>query len=119
MSATTAADHGVPCLGDLDNLAAYVEIEHVDQVWIALPMSAQDEITRILEALAHSTADIKFVPDLFGLQLLNHSVEQMAGLPVINLRASPFDGDARLLKAIEDRVARRADPGADCAAARR
>ena len=67
-------------------------------------MSAERDIARILDALAHSTADIKFVPDLLGLQLLNHSVEQVAGLPVINLRASPLDGDARLLKAIEDRV---------------
>jgi Undecaprenyl-phosphate glucose phosphotransferase len=95
---------GVPHLGDMTALAAYVETHGISQVWIALPMSAQDEINAILKALDHATADIKFVPDLFGLQLLNHSVEQVAGLPVINLRASPLDGNARLLKAIEDRV---------------
>ena len=93
-----------PRLGDLEQLAGYVETHHISQVWVVLPMSAQDEIARILDVLAHSTADIKFVPDLLGLQLLNHSVEQVAGLPVINLRASPLDGDARLLKALEDRV---------------
>lgn len=93
-----------PRLGDLSKLAEYIELQHVNQVWITLPMSAERDIARILDALAHSTADIKFVPDLLGLQLLNHSVEQVAGLPVINLRASPLDGDARLLKAIEDRV---------------
>ena len=93
-----------PRLGDLDQLAAFVETHHVNQVWVTLPMSADKDIARILDVLAHSTADIKFVPDLLGLQLLNHSVEQVAGLPVINLRESPFDGDARLLKAIEDRV---------------
>jgi putative colanic acid biosynthesis UDP-glucose lipid carrier transferase len=95
---------GVPYLGDVGDLAEYVEQHHVDQVWIALPMSEQQRINRILEALLHSTADIKFVPDLFGLQLLNHSVEQVAGLPVINLRASPLHGDAYLLKAIENRL---------------
>ncbi|UHQ18461.1 undecaprenyl-phosphate glucose phosphotransferase [Lysobacter sp. KIS68-7] len=93
-----------PRLGDLGQLAAYVQIHHVSQVWVTLPMSAERDIARILDVLAHSTADIKFVPDLLGLQLLNHSVEQIAGLPVINLRESPFDGDARLLKALEDRV---------------
>ncbi|KGQ20246.1 Undecaprenyl-phosphate glucose phosphotransferase [Lysobacter dokdonensis DS-58] len=93
-----------PRLGDLARLAEFIERQHVNQVWITLPMSAERDIARILDALAHSTADIKFVPDLLGLQLLNHSVEQIAGLPVINLRASPFDGDARLLKAVEDRV---------------
>jgi Undecaprenyl-phosphate glucose phosphotransferase len=94
---------GVPRLGDLDQLAAYVESQGVNQVWVVLPMSAQEDIARVLDVLAHSTADIKFVPDLLGLQLMNHTVEQVAGLPVINLRSSPLDGDARLLKAVEDR----------------
>ena len=94
----------VPYLGDLGDMVDYVEQQHVNQVWIALPVSEQQQINRILEALAFSTADIKFVPDLFGLQLISHSVEQIAGLPVINLRASPLNGDAKLVKAIENGV---------------
>ena len=96
--------HGTPYLGDIDALAEYVEHHHIHQVWIALPVSEQHQINRILELLVHSTAEIKFVPDLFGMQLLNHSVEQVAGLPVINLRANPLNGDAYLLKTIENRV---------------
>ena len=67
-------------------------------------MSESAQISRIIELLRHSTAEIKFVPDLFGFELLNHSVERVAGLSVINLRNNPFDGEMRLLKAIEDRV---------------
>lgn len=93
-----------PRLGELDALPAFVEAQRVDQVWIALPMRAQDEIARVLTVLRHSTADIKMVPDLFGLQLLNHSVEQVAGMPVINLRSTPMNGNAHLLKALEDRL---------------
>src|SRR5688572_5961532 len=66
-----------PRLGDLEQLATYVDSHHVDQVWVALPMTEQRTIRRVLDLLAHSTADIKFVPDLLGLQLLNHSVEQV------------------------------------------
>jgi Undecaprenyl-phosphate glucose phosphotransferase len=95
---------GTPHLGDIDMLSHYVEQHHINQVWIALPVSEQKAIDRIVSDLDHSTADIKFVPDLFGLQLLNHSVEQMAGLPVINLRASPLNGEARMIKGLEDRV---------------
>jgi len=93
-----------PCLGGLDALPAFVEAHRVDQVWIVLPMRAQDQIAQVLIALRHSTADIKMVPDLFGLQLLNHSVEQVAGVPVINLRSTPMNGNAHLLKAVEDRL---------------
>ncbi len=67
-----------------------MEANHIDQVWIALPMRDEDNIAIALNQLQHSTADIKFVPDMFGLHLLNHSVEQVAGLPVINLQQTPF-----------------------------
>lgn len=91
-------------LGELEGLGAYVEANHIDQVWIALPMRDQDNIARALNQLQHSTADIKFVPDMFGIHLLNHSVEQVAGLPVINLQQTPLQGGARLIKALEDRI---------------
>ncbi|TFZ45642.1 undecaprenyl-phosphate glucose phosphotransferase [Stenotrophomonas maltophilia] len=91
-------------LGELDGLGAYVEDNHIDQVWIALPMRDEDNIAIALNQLQHSTADIKFVPDMFGLHLLNHSVEQVAGLPVINLQQTPLQGGARLIKALEDRI---------------
>lgn len=96
--------NGVPLLGRLDALEGYVASRQVDQVWIALPMKEQSKISFALNQLQHSTADIKFVPDLFGMHLLNHSVEQIAGLPVINLQQTPLQGPARILKAIEDRV---------------
>jgi len=99
-----ASFDGVPCGGEIADLADYVEREHIHQVWVALPMRDQDRIREVLDALRHSTADIKFVPDLFGMQLLNHSVQEIAGLPVINLRASPLEGEKRLLKALEDRI---------------
>lgn len=95
---------GVPLLGRLDSLGEYVQSRHIDQVWLALPMREQGKISAALRQLEHSTADIKLVPDLYGLQLINHSTTQVAGLPVINLRSSPFDGAARLVKAIEDRL---------------
>ena len=103
-SSCTETTIPAPRLGTLAQLPGYVQAHGISQVWIVLPMSAQADIARILEVLAHSTTDIKFVPDLLGLQLLNHSVEQVAGMPVINLRASPLDGDAHLLKALEDRL---------------
>ena len=105
---STPASHkyldDAPLLGSLEKLADYVESNRIDQVWIALPMSAETEIQDVLRRLTHSTADIKLVPDLFGLQLLNHSVEQIAGVPVINLRSSPLHSGARVTKAIEDKV---------------
>ncbi|SEM45175.1 putative colanic acid biosysnthesis UDP-glucose lipid carrier transferase [Pseudoxanthomonas sp. GM95] len=94
----------VPKLGDVEALVEYVDAHQIDQVWIALPMTAQAEITSVLNQLRHSTADIKCIPDFFDVRMLNHSVEKVAGLAVINLQQSPHQGAARLLKDVEDRV---------------
>lgn len=91
-------------LGTLQDLEHYVETNAIDQVWIALPMRDEAKIALVLSQLQHSTADVKFVPDMYGIQLLNRSIEQLAGLPVINLQQTPLQGNARLLKALEDRV---------------
>jgi len=95
---------GVPLLGNLEALGGYVESRSIDQVWLAMPMRDQSRIAYSLSQLEHSTADIKYVPDLFGMHLLNHSVEEVAGLPVINLQQSPLQGKARVMKAAEDRL---------------
>ena len=95
---------GAPMIGRLDNLGAYVDAQGIDQVWLALPMREQAKISYALGQLKHSTADVKLLPDLFGMHLLRHSVEHVGGMPVITLQQTPLQGGARLLKAIEDRV---------------
>ncbi|WP_102788391.1 undecaprenyl-phosphate glucose phosphotransferase [Pseudomonas sp.] len=95
---------GAAALGNVESLGSFVEENQIDQVWIALPMRDEAQIRLALDQLQHSTADVKFVPDMFGLHLMNHSVEQVAGLPVINLQQTPLHGGARLLKASEDRL---------------
>lgn len=104
----TGADRGdlagLPRLGELDALGEYVEHHAVDQVWIALPLGEQAKIARTLAQLRHATADVKFVPDLLDMHLLNHSVEQVVGLPVITLQQTPLQGAARLAKDLEDRL---------------
>ena len=93
-----------PRLGNLDALGAYVESHSVDLVWLVVPMHDQALISNALSQLKHSTADIKLVPDLFGLHLLNHSVEEVARLPVITLQQTPLQGAALIVKAVEDKL---------------
>jgi len=94
----------LPRLGDLDTLLANHERIACDQLWIALPMAAEQDILRINRQLNNSAITVRFVPDLFGYELLNQRTGQIAGLPVITLRGSRITGYARLAKSIEDRT---------------
>ncbi len=93
-----------PILGKLAECPDYVRNNGVDQVWIALSLAKEAEMKQLFEKMDDIPVEIRFVPDIFGFQLLNHSMSEIAGMPVINLSASPMDGIHRILKAIEDRV---------------
>ncbi|MGH7461693.1 MAG: undecaprenyl-phosphate glucose phosphotransferase, partial [Longimicrobiales bacterium] len=76
----------------------------IDQLWIVLPLTADEAIRGLLHELRHSTVDIRLVPDLFSYQLLNYSTENIVGLPVLNLSYSPLSGPNRYAKELLDRL---------------
>ncbi|MCX7148277.1 MAG: undecaprenyl-phosphate glucose phosphotransferase [Rhodocyclales bacterium] len=86
------------------DLVGRVRAGGIDQVWIALPLREEATIHHVQHALRHTTVDIRYVPDISSFTLLNHSVSEIAGLPVINLSSSGMDSLDRLTKVIEDRV---------------
>ena len=75
-----------------------------DQVWIALPLRAEDRIREVLDAVRQTTAVVRFVPDIQSFHLLHHSMTEVVGLPVLNLTDSPHTGVDSTLKALEDFV---------------
>ena len=100
---TPALKH-VSHLGSFDEIVQLTKKEVVDQIWIALPLHDEARMEELLEDLKHCTADIRYVPDLYGYNLLNHSISHVAGLPVINLSVTPMSGVNHLLKEIEDKA---------------
>lgn len=95
---------GIEVRGMLDKLDADLQRDGVDQVWIALPLRAEDRMKALLHDLRHHTVEIRFVPDIYGFQLLNHSLTEVAGLPVINLTESPMQGANSVVKLLEDQI---------------
>lgn len=97
---STVAGRPVHATGE--HLVPDVAAGHVDQVWLTLPLRAEPRIREILMLLGDQAVEIRFVPDIYGFKLLNHSVTEVAGLPVISLTETPMSGVNRVVKAIED-----------------
>lgn len=76
----------------------------VDEVWLALSLSDEAAIRETLHALRHSTASIRFVPDLFTLSLVNHGVSDVVGVTMYDLSTTPMAGMNLLVKWLEDKV---------------
>lgn len=95
--------NGIQVAGKLDDMEMYLQKKEIDQVWIALPMRSEKRMKKLMKKILVSTSvEIRFVPDIFEFRLLNFSVSEVVGLPVLNLTDSPMFGIHQLLKAVED-----------------
>ena len=95
---------GVPVLGVIGELHSALDRGDIDQVWIALPLRAEERIRSLVSELRAYPVQVRYVPDIFGFHLLRHSFSEVAGMPVIGLTDTPMQGMQRALKAVEDFV---------------
>jgi putative colanic acid biosynthesis UDP-glucose lipid carrier transferase len=91
-------------VGSLGEAVPFVEREEINQVWVAMALREEDSVKQLMHELRHSTVDICFVPDIYSFRLLNHSISEVAGLPVLNFSITPMMGINRLVKTLEDRI---------------
>jgi putative colanic acid biosysnthesis UDP-glucose lipid carrier transferase len=91
-------------LGSLRQVAAYVREHGVHEVYITLPLGSQPRIVELLEQVQGTTASVFFVPDVFGISIIQGRLQDMNGVPVVGLCETPFTGTNRLVKRIEDLV---------------
>lgn len=91
-----------PVLGAMADLLPYIKVEHVDQIYIALPMASQPRILALLDQLKDTTASIYFVPDIFVTDLIQGRIEHVGGMPVVAVCESPFIGGNGIIKRLED-----------------
>jgi len=76
----------------------------VDSIYFALPANDVVLVELLAERLAGEAVEINWVPDLSSLVLLNSSVRELEGQPIICLSDSPLAGGRALLKRVEDIV---------------
>ncbi|NOQ93500.1 MAG: undecaprenyl-phosphate glucose phosphotransferase [Methylophaga sp.] len=91
-------------LGDLSQLVDYVEQHNIDQVWLTLSLKDMDKIEAICRQLHSVSVEVLLIPDISSLHLLNHSVSQIDGMPVINMSVSPMKGANAIVKWLEDKL---------------
>jgi len=71
-------------------------------VFIALPVTAHRKTLRILQEVGRECVDVKLVPDILQYATLKATLEDVDGLPVINLSQVPLQGWNSLVKRMMD-----------------
>jgi Undecaprenyl-phosphate glucose phosphotransferase len=91
-------------LGRMDDVAEYVRLNGVSNIYICLPICPGERIGALLEALTDTTASVYFVPDIFGFDLMQARVCEIEGVPLLAVRETPFAGMNGVLKRSSDIV---------------
>jgi putative colanic acid biosynthesis UDP-glucose lipid carrier transferase len=97
-----AAGNGL--LGSLADVAPHVRAHGVKEVYITLPLGSQPRILELLESIQGTTASLYFVPDVFGISIIQGRLQDMNGVPVVGICETPFTGTNELVKRISDIV---------------
>ena len=90
---------GMPeVLGPLDVARKVIYEQHVDEVVVALPLSAHLRLTQVVGVLQDLPVRVRVIPDFFSLTLHRASVEEFAGIPMLDLRAPALSEYQRMIK---------------------
>jgi len=74
----------------------------IDQIYIALPFHEHEKIRHVLATLKNEIVDIKVVSDLYDFIRLRGGVDELDGLPIINIQDSPLHGWGKVSKRVLD-----------------
>lgn len=97
-----AGDHlgyrGLPLLGTLDEAGEIAGREGVDHLYVALPPEQHVRMLELLDSTSRVMVDVKVVPDLLQVIALRARLEDLDGVPVININDVPLQGFNSIIK---------------------
>jgi Undecaprenyl-phosphate glucose phosphotransferase len=89
---------GLPLLGTIDDAAEISARESVDHLYVALPPEQHVRMLQLIESTSRECVDVKVVPDLLQVIALRARLEDLDGIPVININDVPLQGFNSIVK---------------------
>ena len=89
---------GLPLLGTIDDAADICQRESVDHLYVALPPEQHVRMLQLIDSTSREFVDVKVVPDLLQVIALRARLEDLDGIPVININDVPLQGFNSIVK---------------------
>ena len=97
-----AGHRGIPILGSVDDIGSVAESSTVDSLYIALPLEAHQRIRELVAFASREALDVKVAWDYLTDAAFHAGVEDLDGMPIINLSEPPIRGWNRFAKRVMD-----------------
>ena len=89
---------GLPLLGTLDETGDILQRDRIDQLYVALPLDEHMKMVALVESANREIVEVKVVPDLVQVIALRARLEELDGIPIINIHDVPLRGFNSVLK---------------------
>ena len=83
---------GLPLLGTLAEVGEIAQRERIDHLYVALSIDDHAKLLDLMEIASRECIDLKVVPDLLQFIALRARLEDLDGLPIINVNDVPLQG---------------------------
>jgi Undecaprenyl-phosphate glucose phosphotransferase len=101
--AASIVTHAIPVFRDFEAFSNHIHREGIQELWLALGLSEEGTVSRVVDAFRDELVNIRYVPDVSNVSLFDSRMTDLLGEPAINLVASPMPGHAMWKKEIFDR----------------
>ena len=89
---------GLPLLGTIDEASEIAVRESIDHLYVALPPEQHVQMLELIESTSRECVDVKVVPDLLQVIALRARLEDLDGVPVININEPSLQGFNSIVK---------------------
>jgi Undecaprenyl-phosphate glucose phosphotransferase len=93
---------GLPLLGTLAEVGDIAQRERIDHLYVALPLEEHTKLLDLVELTSRECLDVKVVPDVLQFITLRARLEDLDGLPIININDVPLQGFNAWMKRVID-----------------
>jgi Undecaprenyl-phosphate glucose phosphotransferase len=89
---------GLPLLGTIEEASEIATREAIDHLYVALPPEQHVQMLQLIDSTSREFVDVKVVPDLLQVIALRARLEDLDGVPVININDIPLQGFNSIVK---------------------
>ena len=100
----TSAPSEVPLLGTVADIEGLIDEHEVRTVYLVVDLTDVRAIQDLYFRLLDRNVNVHWIPNIFTLELINYSIGEVVGLPMITLSETPLVGGRRLVKDVEDKL---------------
>lgn len=93
---------GIPFVNNIWQVVEDAKNGKIDKVYIAMSMSDEDKIKKLVDELCDTTCSVMLIPDIFTFNILQSRPEEINGVPVLSIADTPLNGLNMIVKRIED-----------------